>query len=235
MRIFVQIAVCLWLAAPGLRAAEPITTLAEVLALSDEAALAGQSVRVEAVVLYADPVMESTIIHDGTAACYNGVYFGAVDPASHPKIGDRVLFEATTKLLGVTPHIHSDHWTILGRGEIPEPHRLTPDEIYSPRLDPAWIEVQAVVVGVETGGIAYTLAVEVFGQTFKVDVPHSPDAAARANALMQRPARMRAVLAAVYNQHRQMIGRHFYVPSFDDIRPIAPAADETGAPLLSVL
>jgi hypothetical protein len=48
--------------------AEPLRTLAEVRALSDEAALAGQSVRVEAVVLYADPFRGSTIIHDGTAA-----------------------------------------------------------------------------------------------------------------------------------------------------------------------
>lgn len=226
---------CLCLASTRLSASGPITSLAEVRALSDEAALAGQSVRVEAVVLYADPVMGSTIIHDGTAACYNGVYFDAADPPSRPKTGDRVRFEATTKLLGVTPHIHSEHWTVLGRGEIPEPHQLRADEIYLPRFDVAWIEVPAVVTGAETGGIAFTLAVEVFGQTFKADVPHSPDAAEKAAALMQRPVRMRAILGTVYNPHRQMIGRHFYVPSFDDIRPTAPAADEAAVPLLTVL
>ena len=230
-----QSILCLFLSLMPCPGAESLRTLAEVRALSDEAALGGQSVRIEAVVLYADPRMGSTIIHDGTAACYNGLNFDAVDSASRPQIGDRVLFEATTKLLGLTPHIHTDHWTILGRGEIPEPHRLTTDEIYSPRFDPAWIEVPAVVVGVETGGLAYTLAVEVFGHTFKADVPICPDAAAQANALMQRPARMRAVLAAVYNPHRQMIGRHFYVPSFDDIRPTAPSAEVTGVPRLSVL
>ena len=234
--IFYRLSIlCMLLSSIPCPGAEPLRTLAEVRALSDEAALAGQSVRVEAVVLYADPLMGSTIIHDGTAACYNGVNFGAVDPASRPKPGDHVRFEATTKLLGITPHIESQQWTILGRGEIPEPHQLRADEIYLPRIDPAWIEVPAVVVGVETGGIAYTLAVEVFGQTFKADVPISPDAAERAAALMQRPVRMRAVLGTVYNSHRQMIGRHFYVPSFDEIRPTAPAVNGAGVPLLKVL
>lgn len=215
--------------------ADPLRTLAEVHALSDEAAQQWKHVRVEAVVLYADSLTGDTIIHDGTAACYAYVGFSAERAGSIIKIGDRVRFDALTRLVGVTPHIEVKSWEILGRGEIPKPHMLRADEIYLPRIDVAWVEVPAVVVGVETGGLAYTLAVEVFGQTFKADVPVSPDAAVRAAALMQRPARMRAVLATVYNPHRQMIGRHFYVPSFDEIRPSAPAADGAAVPLLTVL
>lgn len=226
---------CLLLSLMPCPAAEPLRTLTEVHALSDEAARGGQAVRVEAVVLYADPSKGDTIIHDGTVACYNYVQFSAANPTSHPKIGDRVLIEGFTKLISVTPHIESLHLTILGRGEIPEPHALAADEIYQSIIDAEWIEVPVVVIGVETGGIAYTLAVEVFGQTFKADVPNSPDAAERAAALMQRPARMRAILGTVYNPHGQMIGRHFYVPSFDEIRPIAPVKNAADAPLLSVL
>jgi signal transduction histidine kinase len=227
--------VCLLLGFTPCSGEVPLRTLAEVRALSDEAARSGLPVRIEAVVLYVEPFRQSTILHDGTASCYNGIQFRAADPSSHPKIGDRILVEGITKLLSVTPHIDTHHWTILGRGEIPEPRRLAADEIYQSFADAMWIEVPAVVIGVETGGIAFTLAVEVFGQTFKADVPNSPDAAARAAALMQRPARMRAILGTVYNQHRQMIGRHFYVPSFDDIRPLAPAENAADAPLLSVL
>lgn len=214
---------------------EPLRTLAEVHALSDEEAHRGLPVQVEAVVLYADHSKGDTIIHDGITACYNYVNLGTGDPVNRPKIGDKVQFDAITRLIGVTPHISSETWTILGRGTIPEPHRLRADEIYLPRFDVAWIEVPAVVTGVETGGLAYTLAVEVFGQTFKADVPSSPDAATRAAALMQRPARMRAILGTIYNPHRQMIGRHFYVPSFDEIQPTAPATDGTEPPLLTVL
>ena len=217
------------------QAAEPLRTLAEVQALSDEAARAGREVRVEALVLYSDPENNATILHDGTAACFNSLHAAGVDPAKFPQTGDRVAVEGFTNLLGVTPHIDTRTLTVLGRGAIPEPQPLAADEIYQSLIDVAWIEVPAVVVGVETGGIAFTLAVEVFGQTFKADVPQTPDAAARAAALMQRPARMRAILGTVYNPHGQMIGRHFYLPSFDDLRPVAPATDGDGAPLLSAL
>ncbi len=224
----------LFILAPLLRA-EPLSTLAEVHALPDDAAHAGLHVRVEVVVLYADPSSGDTIIHDGTAACFIFVPLDAPDWKNRPKMGDRALFDSVTRLTGVTPHLESQGWKILGRGKIPEPSRLAADEIYLPRFDVAWIEVPAVVTGVETGGIAYTLAVEVYGQTFKADVPVCPDAAVRAAELMQRPARMRAVLGTVYNEHRQMIGRHFFVPSFDDIVATAPAANEAGAPILTVL
>ncbi len=224
----------LLLLVPG-EGAEPLRTLAEVRALSDEAARAGQRVRIEGVVLYVDPLNFSTILNDGTATCFNALNFSAADPSSHPKIGDRIRVEGITQLLSITPHIDAQRWTILGQGTIPEPRQLAADEIYQSLVDATWIEVPAVVIGVETGGIAYTLAVEVFGQTFKADIPTRPDAASRAAALMQRPARMRAVLGTVYNLHGQMIGRHFYVPSFDDIRPIAPAKNTVDMPLLTVL
>ena len=196
---------------------------------------AGQRVRVEAVVLFADPSAGSLIIHDGTAGCYNGLNFYTTAPENRPKFGDRVLFEGFTRQDGPFPHLMTQTCRILGRGVIPEPHRLTADELYQQRFDSEWVEVPAMVTGVESGGIAYTLAVEVFGQTFKADVPKCPDAAERAAALMQRPARMRAILGTVFSQHRQMTGRHFLVPSFDEIRPSAPIADGDGAPLVTVL
>lgn len=59
--------------------------------------------------------------------------------------------------------------------------QFTPEEIYSPHFDPAWVEVPAVVTCVESGGIRYTLSVEVFGQTLKADVPFCQNAVARAN------------------------------------------------------
>ena len=226
---------CFWLVIAALPAAERIRSLTELRALPDEVARGGQLVRLEAVVLYADPSKFDMIIHDGTACCYTAANLTAADPANRPNTGDRVLLEGFTRSDGFLPHFDTQTWTIIGRAEIPEPYRISADEIYLPRFDTGWVEVPGVVTGVETGGIAYTLVVEVFGQTFKADVPNSPDAAARAAALMQRPMRMRAILGTVFNTHRQLTGRHFFVPSFADIRPTAPAADAADAPLLTVL
>jgi signal transduction histidine kinase len=225
----------LWLAIIGTHAAGPLRSLAEVRALPVEAARASQSVRIEAVVLYADASTHDMIVHDGATACYAITDFRAAAPENRPKTGDRVLLEGVTRTDGFLPHIESRTWTILGHAELPEPYRISADEIYLPRFDTAWVEVPAVVVGVETGGLAYTLAVEVFGQSFKADVPNMPDAAVRAAALMQRPVRMRAILGTIFNNNKQLTGRHFFVPSFDCISPTAPAADATDAPLMTVL
>ena len=114
-------------------AAEPLRTLREIQALPDDEARGGRRVSVEAVLLYVDPSRGDSIIYDGTAACYNFLNFSAAGRASHPGIGDRVRFDGFTVLTGFTPHMESRAWTILGRGEIPEPYRLTADEIYQPR------------------------------------------------------------------------------------------------------
>jgi hypothetical protein len=147
---------CLLLSLTPCEGAQPLRTLAEVQALSDEAARAGREVRVEALVLYSDPANTATILHDGTAACFNSLYASGLDPAKFPQAGDRVAVEGFTKLFGVTPHIEARTLTVLGRGVIPEPRPLAADEIYQSLIDVAWIEVPAVVVGVETGGIAFT-------------------------------------------------------------------------------
>lgn len=215
--------------------AEPLRTLAEVHALSDEDARAGKPVHVEAVVLYVDPHYGASIIHDGSTASYNRLRYDSANREKNPKIGDRIALKGFTIFEGVTPYIETLTWENLGPGVIPEPRQLTAGEIYQSLVDVVWIEVPAVVIGVESGGIAFTLVVEVFGQTFKADIPNSPDAAQRAAALIQRPAHMRAILGTVSNKHGQMIARHFYVSSFDDIRPVATAKNAADLPLLTVL
>jgi signal transduction histidine kinase len=231
----VTVFLCLWLAVTGAHAAEPLRSLAEIRALPAEVANSALPVRIEAVVIYTNPSVNELIVHDGTASCYTDAHVTSVEPASRPKVGDRILLEGVTQCGGFLSNFQSRSWKIIGRGEMPEPYPISADEIFLPRFDTAWVEVPAMVIGVETGGIAYTLAVEVFGHTFKADVPNCPDAAERAASLMQRPVRMRAILATVYNPHRQLTNRHFLLPSFDDLRPTAPAVNANGAPLLTVL
>lgn len=204
-----------------MHAEEPLRTLAEVQALPDDVAKKNLPVELEAVVLYADPNRGDTVIDDGTSSCFIFVPNPGNDPPGkeRPKVGNRVFFRGISQSRGITPHVEARSWEILGQGSIPTPRQLLADEIFSSSNDADWIEVPAVVIGVESGGIAYTLVVEVYGHIFKADVPHTPDAPQRAAALMQRPATMRAIFATVYNNQRQTVGRHFFVPSFDAIEP----------------
>ena len=150
---------------------ETVRSLAELRALPSETALRRLPVEVSGVILYADSTSGDVMIHDGTASCY--CYRGALGPEA--KVGDRVRVEGRSTSEGLFPHLLATSLVVLGQAERPPPHLLGPDEIYLPEFDSGWIEVPAIVMGAEPDGLAYTLVVEVFGQTFKADVPRTPD------------------------------------------------------------
>jgi signal transduction histidine kinase len=201
-----------------------IRSLAEVRALPIERAASEIPVEIEATTLYSDLTTGALILHDGTAACYTELWH-----APRPKVGDRVRFSGRSRAPGYLPHVLTPSLEIIGRAELPPPHLLSPGELYQPKFDTGWVQVPALVTGVESGGIAYTFVVEVFGQTFKADTPHTPDVVERAARLMQRQVRMTAILGTVYNEKRQMTGRHFFVPSLDHLVLEGPAADTSSA------
>lgn len=217
-----------------LPAIEPIRSLAEVRALSQEAAKENLPVQMEVTVVYVDRGAYDMIVLDHSAACYVIFELRDLPVEKRPRVGDRLLIAGETRAAGFFPNVKVMKWDFVGRSELPEPYRISADEIFLPRFDSAWVEVPAVVVGLEKGGLAYTVAVEVFGQTFKADLPKSEDADALAAALLQRPVKMRGILATIYNHHRQLTGRHFFVPSFDCFLPSAPAVDATKARTLLV-
>lgn len=210
-------------------AADVIGTIREVRSLPYAEALSGLPVSLEAVVIYSDPTCYGAVIDDGTAACYlsiNSETKGIVQ-------GARLKIHGSTTQFGLFPHLKSSDIKIVGKADLPKSQPLRADELFLPEMDSAWIQVPAVVTGVESGGIAYTLVVEVFGHEFKADLPPVPDADRRAAALMQRTVSMTAVAATVFNNQMQMTGRHFLVPSFDFLVPMAPTGGIADVPLCS--
>jgi signal transduction histidine kinase len=207
----------------------PITRLQEIREMPVEIAASGVPVAVQGTVLYADPANGDLMLYDGTSTCYTNA--GSFQT---PSIGTRVRASGHTNASGYSPHFNINKLTITGHAEIPPPALLSAGDIYLPSIDVKWIEVPAIVTGVESGGLAYTLTTEVYGQIFKADTPLVPDATERAARLMQRPVRMRAILCTVFNEHHQMTGRHFLVPSFDDLIPTSPEVDLSKARVIKI-
>ena len=206
-----------------------MSTIEEIRALARADALAGNPVDLEATVLYSDPVNRGAIIEDGTASCYLSIE----NDARGILQGARLRIKGTTTQFGLFPHIKSGSLEIIGHSELPEPHEPGVEDLFLPSLDSCWIRVPAVVTGVESGGIAYTLVVEVFGKEFKADLPVVPDADQRAAALMQHPVMMTAVAGTIFNSQMQMTGRHFFVPSFDFLVPVETSDEVTDIPLVA--
>ena len=202
-------------------ASEPLKTLAEVRALSAEEAAKGLPVLVEGITIVTGFEITNIIIHDGVAGCHvtalAGKDFAQVQP------GCRVRVKGVTRPISFFPDIDGAEITSISSGVLPEPRKISLADLSSRSVDSEWVEVEAVVVATETGAPGYTLMIEVGGQPFKAYVPNHPDAEKLAAALMQKKVRLRGIVGSLYNENRQLTGRFFLVPSFEQITLFAPA------------
>jgi signal transduction histidine kinase len=204
-----------------------------VRTLSQDEAAAGVPVIVDAIVLGVDPGSPwSLFMHDGSSGCYVKLIPGTNTPAFAP--GQRLRITGVSMKLGYYPNVGRARFKVMGQGSLPEPVRLSQEQLFSPAFDSTWVEVPAVVVGYDSKDERITLDVKVYGLPFKAELPLEPRAEERVVALVQRPVRLRGVLGTIFNQDRQMTDRHFFVPSLDAVVPAVTAVNGSSAPLIEV-
>ena len=218
----------------GASAREAVNTLAELRALPTEEAASGVPVRVEGVVLGLDPErVGDFFLHDGTAGCV--IHLANEGRPVKLVPGDQVRVEGRAEALGFYPSVREAHVQRLGKGEFPPPVKLSLGQLYSPEIDSQWVEVPAMVIGVAgADSKCCRLDLDVYGQSFKAEMPRDLDIEKKATALLQRAARLRGVMVTVCNRERQMTDRFFCISSCDSIIPTAHQAHDDAYPLLSV-
>lgn len=143
---------CVAWVAPSLPAATPpgkpvLTTAAQVRALTEEEARGALTVRLRGVFMgEADPEGIAFVIHDET----EGIYIqGPADQVAGLTRGDLLEIEGVTDPGGFAPYVVARSITKTGRGTIPEPTRVSLDELSSGQLDAKWIEVSGIVRSVD--------------------------------------------------------------------------------------
>lgn len=214
-------------------AAEPVRQLTDLRALTENQVQNAQPVHVEGTVVCLEPSAPfHFFLHDGKVGCF--VKTRLEGRPAQLKLGDRVRVHGISDPLGYYPSVKHAKVKILGQGTFPEPIQPNAGQLFSPELDTEWVEVPTVITGYEIADERITLAVEVHGLPFKAELPLSPDAQQHAANLMQRPARLCGVMGTIFNHQRQMTDRHFFVPSFDFIRPILPLTDAGSSQLLGI-
>lgn len=207
-----------------------LKTFAAVRALTTKEATEERPVSCEAIVICLDPIVpKGIILHDGSAGCYAHCLRSPRGEEFRP--GDRVRIKGVTRTGSFFPDIARAEIDLISHGELPEPRAVEPSDLFSRWVDSEWVEVEAVIVATETGGLAYTLVIEVAGQIFKADVPDRPDADRLVGSLIQKKVRLRGVVATVFNEDSQLAGRHFYIPSMDQIIPVEPDLPASPPPL----
>ncbi len=199
-------------------AVEPLTSLARIRALSPEQAAQNLPVVIEVTVTFSDPPRPSLLAHDGREGIFVSLATASEErPDFTP--GSRLRIEGVTQPGGFLPIVEGHHITVLGHGPLPKPRRIEGGELFSPSLDCQWVEVPAIITGIENNG-DLVLVAEVSGWTVKLLTPHDSQTIERATALMQQPVLVRGVVGSVFNAHRQLTARHFFVPSFEQIIPV---------------
>lgn len=185
---------------------------------------------IEATVTFRDPVRTSLIAFDGREGIFVELR-GAVD--SGIKAGTRLRIEGGTLPGGFLPIIECQRAAVLGDGPLPEPRPINPSELFSPSLDCQWVQVPAIITGVEEG-TGFALVAEVSGWTVKLVLPGGNGVREKAVQLMQHPVTIRGVIGSVFNEKRQLTGRHFFIPSIDQIIPSESGTPDGEAQLLRV-
>lgn len=239
MPVFFRVASFWWMFAVAGAAQAPITSITGIRALSHKQAAGNLPVDVVGTVTYFDPNVrnigdpEGLILHDGTAGCYAS---SQLPFARRDRIrpGTRIRVTGDTNPRSYFPNIKNASVEVLGQGELPTPRPLGSRDLFSHTADSDWVEIEAVVVGVEPRGLAFTLVLEIDDRIFKAEIPETKGIQRSAASLMQRRVRVQGVVGTIANHAWQLTGRHFFVPSIDHVIPLQGSLDAGNAPVQAI-
>lgn len=218
---------------PSVAMEEILTNFAALRALTVEEAAKGLPVRIEGTLVEFQPRSKANFfMHDDTAGCAIHTIKGGMTEELVP--GDRVLLEGLSESRGYYPTVKDARVKFIAKGSLPMPVKPDVEQLFSPELDSEWVEVPAVVTGYMLVDEVLTLDVEVYGLALKAELPMTAGIEKQADTVLQRPVRLRGVMATLFNRHRQMTGRYFHVASFDSIIPIRLPTNGEASPLLNI-
>jgi signal transduction histidine kinase len=143
-----------WLAfgVAGVCATTPIgsdvlTTAAQVRALTEAEARHGVAVRLRGIFIgEADPRGIAFVIQDGT----DGIYVqGPAALVAEVGRGDLLEVEGVSDPGGFAPYVVASQIRKIGKAPVPEPIRVTLDELNAGQMDAKWVEISGIVRSVE--------------------------------------------------------------------------------------
>jgi diguanylate cyclase (GGDEF)-like protein len=190
----------------------PVLTHArDIRNLSPDEAKRSYPVHLRAVVTFVDTGPGEMFVQDETA----GVFVFEHDSVSNAVLhaGQVVDLTGITTPLGFTPSITQAHLSVLGRGPLPKPKRRPFGELVGGKEDSQWFELQGVVRSGQTKEGRLFLNVATAGGAFVAVMPQFPTDWNR--KLVDARVVVRGVLAAVFNESRQLEGVRIFVPGSD--------------------
>jgi signal transduction histidine kinase len=214
----------------GLAAAGPelITRAADILRLPRATTARQIPVRLRGVVTLHDTAGQLLFVQDPSAGIY---IWGRAGSDLNP--GDDVEVEGTTAPGRFSPIVSLASARVMGRAALPQPRRVSLEEIDSGALDSQWVEVEAVVRGQSQEGDLPSLRLA--SATARLPaLLYSNGQPLRTN-LVDARIRLRGVAATRFGHDAQVLGFHLLVPGPEHLAVIEPgAADPFARPPASI-
>ncbi|MDQ2844700.1 MAG: ATP-binding protein [Acidobacteriota bacterium] len=216
---------------PGARATIlGLTTIAQVHGLSKQNALRNLPVQLRPVVTYFDPVAHNLFLNDATG----GIWMGWKPDLPKLKVGDLLDFKAETDFT-FAPDVKNASWAVIGQAPMPEPRRVSYEEMISTSEDSQWVEVEGTVRQAEylhrtPKERVLWMDLAMSGNDIDVEIPW--DGSPVPLGLIDARISIRGICGAEFNPKNQMVGVNLYVPSLREIFTLEAAEPErlTGPP-----
>jgi signal transduction histidine kinase len=214
---------CFLFVFPTLFSAEPLsakptntliclTNAQQVRELDPETAVKNIPVRMSGVVTYYDAILFNLFFQDGTAGIFVLV---APDISTNIAAGQKIEVEGVSDKGDYAPIVKASAIRILGEGQLPVPHRVSIDQLFTGLEDGQWIEVSGVVRSATILEGRHYLNLAMNGQrvmTYVKDLNESD-----AIKLINTTIRLRGVCYSRYNMKRQLRVPWLAVSSLADI------------------
>ncbi len=211
---------------PAARAAQALTTAAEVRALPLERAALRLPVRLDAVVTFADPAWRLCFVSDGSGS----IFVRVKDGPFTIEAGQRLHVEGHAEPGDFAPVVDAARVQVTGRPGLPPAAPVSVADMLAGRHDSAWVEVAGVVRRAWASPEHLELDLAADGQRLQTTLPLGEDRAALRRLVGAR-VRLRAACGTIFNRSRQMIGVRLFVPRLAAIDVLEPApADPFDAP-----
>jgi hypothetical protein len=196
----------------SVRAVEPLTNAADVLALTMEAARSSVPVSIKGIVTYAETNWNGKFFMQDASG---GVY---VDSHTQPQPwpGDVLEVSGISHPGGYAPVITKPHWKKLGTAPLPAAKPITIDRLMSGAEDSQRVEISGIVRSAQLSGNRLWIELVSGGYRVRAFAPIPPDTDLQ--SLVGAKVRLRGTAAAAANADlRHFVTVTLFVPQLADV------------------
>jgi signal transduction histidine kinase/CheY-like chemotaxis protein len=209
---------------------EPITSAAALRRIPDSERNRRVPVDLQAVVTFYDPEWHLLFVQDKTA----GVFVHS--PGFYPvAMGQSVRLRGFADLRLFAPMVGDARFQVLGAAPLPQPVRLSPEQLFTGAYDSQWVETEGVVQSVQRVYQHLQLRMSAGLYRYALHIPYPADQAIPSD-LADATVRVQGMAGTMTNERRQLVGIGLYVPGLHwvqivrhggapDSLPLRPIAD----------